>query len=257
MSLLEIDRLSKRFGGLKAVSEVTFNVDEGEVVGLIGPNGAGKTTVFNLITGIVPLDSGTITFLGKNLSGMSPHDVARGGIARTFQNIRLFRNMTVLDNVRAAFHCSLKYGMAQAALHGKAFSASEKGVLEQSEATLHRFGLLDKADQMAVNLPYGSQRRLEIARALALSPKLLLLDEPAAGMNPNEIVSLIDLIRSVRDEFKVTILLIEHQMGLVMRLCERIVVMDFGQIIAEGLPHEVRANPLVLEAYLGRGAAVS
>jgi len=257
MPLLEIDGMSKTFGGLKAVSEVTFSVDEGEVVGLIGPNGAGKTTVFNLITGIIPPDSGSVRFLGKDLSGMSPHDVARQGLARTFQNIRLFKNMTVLDNVRAAFHSRLDYGMAQAALHGRAFSNAEANALELSRATLDRFSLLDRADQMAANLPYGSQRRLEIARALALNPKMLLLDEPAAGMNPNEIAALIDLIQKVRDEFKVTILLIEHQMGLVMRLCERIVVMDFGQMIAEGLPHEVRANPMVLEAYLGRGAAVS
>lgn len=257
MPLLEINNLSKRFGGLKAVSEVTFAVDEGEVVGLIGPNGAGKTTVFNLITGIMPADSGTIMFLSKDLVGYAPHDVAREGIARTFQNIRLFKNMTVLDNVRAAFHCRLKYGMVQAAIHGKAYSAAERQVSEQAEETLSRMGLLDKADQLAANLPYGSQRRLEIARALALSPRLLLLDEPAAGMNPNEIVSLLELIRSVRSEFKVTILLIEHQMGLVMRLCERIVVMDFGQVIAQGLPHEIRANPSVLEAYLGRGAAAS
>jgi len=257
MPLLDIRNLSKKFGGLKAVSEVTFHVGEGEVLGLIGPNGAGKTTVFNLITGIVTPDEGSIVFQGKEISGMAPHDVAKEGIARTFQNIRLFKNMTVLDNVRAAYHCRLGYGMLQAACHGKAFSAAEKDVLQQSEATLEKFGLLDKADLLAANLPYGSQRRLEIARALALNPKLLLLDEPAAGMNPNEVVALIDLIRSVREQFGVTILLIEHQMGLVMRLCERIVVMDFGQIIAEGLPHEVRANPKVLEAYLGRGAAVS
>jgi len=226
-------------------------------VGLIGPNGAGKTTVFNLITGMVPPDSGTVTFQGKDLTGYPPHKVAKEGIARTFQNIRLFRNMSVLDNVRAAFHCRLHYGMIQAGLHGKTFLRSEQEVLERSEAMLERFGLLENAGALAANLPYGSQRRLEIARALALSPRLLLLDEPAAGMNPNEIGALNDLILWIREEFQVTVLLIEHQMGLVMRLCERIVVMDFGEIIAQGLPSEVRANPIVLEAYLGRGAAVS
>lgn len=257
MPLLAVKRISKTFGGLKAVSHVGFEVGEGEIIGLIGPNGAGKTTVFNLITGIVTPDSGSIVFSGKDLAGQPPHQVAKEGIARTFQNIRLFRNMTVLDNVRSAFHCRLSYGMWQAACHSRGFTEAEKQVTERSEEALSRFGLLDKATQLAANLPYGSQRRLEIARALALGPRLLLLDEPAAGMNPNETGALMELIRSIRTDFGTTVLLIEHQMGLVMRLCERIVVMDFGQVIAQGLPCEIRANPRVLEAYLGRGAVVS
>jgi len=257
MPLLEVKNLSKAFGGLKAVSDVSFHVDEGEIVGLIGPNGAGKTTVFNLITGIIPPDSGEVVFLGRQLAGLTPHEVAQAGIARTFQTIRLFKNMSVLDNVRASFHCRLNYGLAQGAFHGKRFVDSENGTYSQAMGLLARFGLDDKADMNAGNLPYGTQRRLEIARALALNPKVLLLDEPAAGMNPNELSSLLDLIRSLRTEFGLTVLLIEHQMGLVMNLCERIVVMDFGQVIARGLPHEIRQNPRVLEAYLGRGAAVS
>jgi branched-chain amino acid transport system ATP-binding protein len=257
MSLLEINGLSKQFGGLKAVSDFSVTVNEGEIVGLIGPNGAGKTTVFNLITGLVAPDSGAVVFRGKDVTGLAPHVVAKEGIARTFQNIRLFKNMSVLDNVRAAFHCRLGYSVLQAGLRRKAFLDAENDVEERALELLAQFGLGDSADRLAANLPYGSQRRLEMARALALGPKLLLLDEPAAGMNPNEIAALVDLIRRIRDEFGVTVLLIEHQMGLVMRLCERIVVMDFGQIIAEGLPGEIRTNPLVLEAYLGRGAAAS
>ncbi len=257
MSLLEINCLSKAFGGLNAVSDVSFHVDEGEIVGLIGPNGAGKTTVFNLITGIIHPDSGQVLFRGEELTALAPHDVARVGVARTFQNIRLFKDMSVLDNVRVSFHSRLSYGVGQGAFHGKRFVEEENRTYSQAMELLARFGLDDKADVSAGNLPYGTQRRLEIARALALDPRVLLLDEPAAGMNPNELSSLRELIGSLRTEFGLTVLLIEHQMGLVMNLCERIVVMDFGQVIARGLPHEIRQNATVLEAYLGRGVAVS
>lgn len=257
MSLLEIKGLSKAFGGLNAVSDVSFHVDEGEIVGLIGPNGAGKTTVFNLITGIIHPDSGEVLFQGEELTALAPHNVAQAGVARTFQNIRLFKNMSVLDNVRASFHSRRPYGVGQGAFHGRRFVEAENRTYSQAMELLARFGLEDKAEVGAGNLPYGTQRRLEIARALALDPKVLLLDEPAAGMNPNELSSLRELISSIRTEFGLTVLLIEHQMGLVMNLCERIVVMDFGQVIARGLPHEIRQNATVLEAYLGRGVAVS
>ncbi|MCG0277256.1 MAG: ABC transporter ATP-binding protein [Thermanaeromonas sp.] len=257
MPLLEVRDLCKDFGGLRAVSNFQLKMEQGEIVGLIGPNGAGKTTVFNLITGLIPPTSGSIIFQGENLVGLPPYRIAAKGIARTFQNIRLFKDMSVLDNVRAILHVHNGYGFWDAALHSPRFAKKEEEILARARELLEVVNLETRSRDPARSLPYGDQRRLEIARALALRPKLLLLDEPAAGMNPREVASLTELIRFIKDKFQLTVLLIEHQMGLVMNLCERIVVMDFGEIIAEGTPHEVSNNPVVLEAYLGKGAVVN
>jgi len=253
MPVLEIKDLSKNFGGLKAVSAFDLTLEENEIVGLIGPNGAGKTTVFNLITGIFPVSSGSIKFMGQDLLGMRPFKITQLGIARTFQNIRLFKQCTVLDNVRTVFHPRVNYRLLDSFLHTPRYSAEEERITAKSFELLKTMNLDDRAQMTAANLPYGDQRRLEIARALAGEPKLLLLDEPAAGMNPSEVGTLVELIRFIRDYFKVTILLIEHQMGVVMNVCERLVVLDFGEIIATGLPEEIRNNQKVLEAYLGKG----
>ncbi len=253
MPVLEIEGLIKNFGGLMAVSNFNLTLEEGEIVGLIGPNGAGKTTVFNLITGIYPPTSGRIKFYGRLITGLPPYKIARMGIARTFQNIRLFKECTVLDNVRAVIHPQITYNLLDAFLHTPRYTAGEKLVNSKAREILKTLGLAERADMTAGSLPYGDQRRLEIARALATNPKLLLLDEPAAGMNPAEVSSLVELIKFVRERFGLTVLLIEHQMGVVMNVCERLVVLDFGEIIASGRPEEIRTHPRVLEAYLGKG----
>ncbi len=251
--LLRIDGLTKLFGGLRAVIDFEIGIKPGELVGLIGPNGAGKTTVFNMISGLYVPSSGQILFRDHDLVGLPPHQITQLGIGRTFQNVRLFPNLTVLDNVRIAYHTHAGYGLLDAVLRTPRFGAKERELTERTIEFLSVFNLQDRHHEIAKNLPYGEQRRLEIARALASNPQLLLLDEPAAGMNPNEVVTLMDLIHFIRDRFKLTILLIEHQMRVVMGICEWITVMDFGEIIARGTPEEIRNNPRVVEAYLGIG----
>lgn len=253
--MLSINDLNMQFGGLKAVNNFQLDLNTNDLQGLIGPNGAGKTTVFNMITGVYTPTSGEITFCDQNITGLEPHEINHMGIARTFQNIRLFQNLSVLDNVRIAYHHHAGYTMKDGLLHTSRFLHKEKELTEKAQDFLAVFNLQDRQGVTAKNLPYGEQRRLEIARALAAAPKLLLLDEPAAGMNPAESVALMDLIHFIRERFKLTILLIEHQMRVVMGICERITVMDFGQVIARGTPTEIQADTKVIEAYLGPGAA--
>jgi branched-chain amino acid transport system ATP-binding protein len=254
MALLEVDRIVKRFGGLLAVNDVSFEVDTGEIVSMIGPNGAGKTTAFNCITGLYPLSDGDVRFDGVSLMGMPPHRITRLGIARTFQNIRLFSYMTAVDNVMVGEHVRMHSKVWDDLLHTRKARKEERAVEGRALATLRRLGLERYADVYARNLPYGLQRRLEIARALASGPKLLLLDEPAAGLNPNEKVELMGVISGLRDA-GLTIFLIEHDMRVVMGISDRIVVLDYGEKIAEGTPTEVRENPRVIDAYLGTGAS--
>ena len=251
-TILDITRLTKLFGGLRAVSDFGMSVPEGRLYGLIGPNGAGKTTVFNMITGLYMPTEGSIVFDGQDLVGVESHRITRSGVARTFQNIRLFQNLTVLDNVRIAYHTHAGYSMVESVLRLGRFGRQERSLSEQAQDLLAVFGLQDRQLEVARNLPYGEQRRLEIARALAAQPRLLLLDEPAAGMNPTESESLMELIHFIRDRFKLTILLIEHQMRVVMGICEWITVMDFGQVIARGTADQISNDPKVIEAYLGK-----
>lgn len=251
MALLKATKLSKVFGGLRAVSNFEVDIAPGELVGLIGPNGAGKTTAFNLLTGVYEPTEGQIEFDGKSIVGLKPYQITQRGIARTFQNIRLFADLSVLDNVKIAYHFHVKYGLAEALFRIGRYHREEAEIEEKALNFLEIFQLADKKDEIAKNLPYGEQRRLEIARALAAQPKLLLLDEPAAGMNPQETLQLMDMIRWIKDKFNLTILLIEHDMSLVMGVCERIYVLEYGSIIAHGTPQEIKNNPRVIEAYLG------
>ncbi|QJW47496.1 ABC transporter ATP-binding protein [bacterium BFN5] len=251
MTLLKASKLSKVFGGLKAVSNFDVEINEGELIGLIGPNGAGKTTAFNLLTGVYEPTTGTIDFDGKSLLGLKPFQITQRGVARTFQNIRLFSELSVLDNVKIAYHSHVKYGILESVLRIGRYHSEEEEIEQKAIRFLDVFNLSHKKDEIAKNLPYGEQRRLEIARALAAQPKLLLLDEPAAGMNPQETQQLMEMIRWIRKEFNLTILLIEHDMSLVMGVCERIYVLEYGSIIAHGTPLEIKNNPRVIEAYLG------
>lgn len=251
MALMEITKLHKSFGGLSAVLNFHFKLEKGELVGLIGPNGAGKTTVFNLITGVYKPDKGSILFNGEEISGLPPYQICEKGVARTFQNIRLFKDISVLDNVKIALHKDVQYSLMSAILRTPKFFKGEDAIEKQALEMLKIFNLEDKKDEIASSLPYGEQRRLEIARALATHPTMLILDEPAAGMNPQETHELMELIQWVRDKFDLSILLIEHDMSLVMGVCERIYVLEYGQLIGEGLPEEIRNNKRVIEAYLG------
>ena len=251
MALLDVKHLTKNFGGLTAVGDVTLELNEGELVGLIGPNGAGKTTLFNLLTGVYEPSEGTITLDGNLLNGKKPYHIAALGLSRTFQNIRLFKEMTVLDNVLVGLANSHKSNIVASLLRLLSYYSSEKELRQKALDLLAIFDLDGEADTLAKNLPYGQQRRLEIVRALATEPKILFLDEPAAGMNPQETAELTQLIRQIKEEFNITIMLIEHDMSLVMEVTERIYVLEYGRVIAHGTPDEIKNDKRVIEAYLG------
>lgn len=271
--VLKLEHVTKRFGGLTAVGDVSFTIEEGEIFGLIGPNGAGKTTIFNLITGVYTLTEGEISFYGEKLAvkdpygdgfldglkrrfmfkALKPYQIAQKGITRTFQNIRLFKKLTAFENVYTACHRSAYYTILDAVLLRflPKYKKQEKELKMKTERLLKLMGLWEVRDMVSANLPYGMQRKLEIARALALDPKLLLLDEPAAGMNPEETIALMDLIRDIRDKFNLSVLVIEHHMDLIMGLCDKVYVLNFGKFLAEGTAEEVQNDPAVVEAYLG------
>ncbi|MEM5947056.1 ABC transporter ATP-binding protein [Spirochaetia bacterium 38H-sp] len=253
--ILDVRELSISFGGLRAVDDFSLELKKGELVGLIGPNGAGKTTVFNMLSGIYAPTEGRIFFAAagtmQDITGLPSHKIARMGIARTFQNIRLLKQRTVLENVLVSFHHSLRYNIVDALFRTGRYYQEEKTMKEEALELLSTFGIADKAEEQAQNLPYGEQRKLEIVRALAVHPSLLLLDEPAAGMNPQETKALMEIINFIHREFDLTVLLIEHDMNLVMNVCQRLIVLDYGKIIAKGLPEEIKANPDVIKAYLG------
>lgn len=252
--LLETKNLTMTFGGLTAVSDLNIEIDQGQIIGLIGPNGAGKTTAFNMITGVYKPSSGSILFKGNRIDGMKPHRITAMGIARTFQNIRLFKEMSVLENVLVAHHFRMGTNLVESVLKLPSYQKKERESRELAISLLERLGLADQAHENSTALPYGKQRRLEIARALATGPTMLLLDEPAAGMNPQESRDLMDFIFKIREDFNLTILLIEHHMQVVMGVCERMYVLDYGITIAHGSPEHIRKNPKVIEAYLGADA---
>ena len=250
--LLTVNGLTKFFKGLRAVNNVNLRLKKGEILGIIGPNGAGKTTIFNLLTGNTTPTSGTIIFNGENITKKSPDSIARLGIGRTFQNIRLFQTLSVLENVQIGLQVNIREPFASTLITAPSFIRKERNLESRAMELLALFNLEQYADRLAVGLSYGDQRRLEIVRALALQPKLLFLDEPVAGMNPYERAEVIKLTRRIREQYNLTIIIVEHNMPLVMELCERIQVLNYGETIAEGSPEEIRSNPLVIEAYLGK-----
>lgn len=252
MPLLCIRKMTHYFGGLRAVHNYNLEMDPGQVIGLIGPNGAGKTTIFNLITGIYRPDEGEILMLDKDIIGLPPHRIASIGIGRTFQDLRLWRHMTVLEHVRMARYSRIRYGLLSAFFCTSKHKSEERENEEKAGKFLDILGIGHLSGQLVTNLPYGAQRRVEIARALAMEPKVLFLDEPTAGMNPEELIRMMDIIRQIRDELGLAILLIEHRLRVVMELCERIQTMVFGEVIAEGTPREIQNNAMVIDAYLGK-----
>ena len=252
MSLLQVNHMTHYFGGLRAVYDYNLSINPGEIHGLIGPNGAGKTTIFNLITGIYTPSEGEILLDGKSIVGMRPHLIAAAGLARTFQNLRLWRHMTVIEHVKLARYSKITYGLTGAFFGTSKRVKQEKEITEKAMELLELVGIAHLADTVVTNLPYGAQRRVELARAMAIEPKILFLDEPTAGMNPEEMLQMMDIIRQLQHQFNLAIFLIEHRMRLVMELSDRVQTLVFGEVVAEGLPEEVRNNPLVIDAYLGK-----